>query len=100
MGKNHSSGSNLSFKIYFLVEMGEKVEVSAVTGLSLHTRWVGKFGHLVQVTPKEDEAGAHAEEHQSSPEADVVKGLPHAHPVGQLLGKGQAQAESKGCKNL
>lgn len=76
------------------MELGGKVEVSAVTGLSLHTRWVGQFWHLVEVTPEEDEAGAYTEEHQSSPEADVVKGLPHAHPVGQLLGKGQAQAES------
>lgn len=60
----------------------------------LHTRRVGQLGHSVEVGPEEDEAGAHEEEHQSGPEADAVKGLPHAHPIGHLLGKGWAQIES------
>lgn len=56
--------------------------VSAYRGASgLHTRRVGQFGHLVEVGPEEDEAGTDEEEHQSRPEADVVQGLPHAHPV-------------------
>lgn len=60
----------------------------------LHTRWVRQLGHSVEVGPEEDEAGAHEEEDQSDPETDVVKGLPHAHPVRHLLGKGWAQVES------
>ena len=72
--------------------MGILVGVAVASGL--HTWRVGQLRHSVEVGPEEDEAGAHEEEHQSSPEADAVKGLPHAHPVGHLLGMGWAQIES------
>lgn len=51
------------------------------------TRWVGEIRHFVEVTPKEDEAGPNAEEHQGSPKADIVKGLPHTYPVRHFLQK-------------
>lgn len=60
-------------------------EVGAGAGSWLDTRWVREIRNLVEVTPKEDEAGTDAEEYQSCPKADVVEGLPHAHPVGHFL---------------
>lgn len=74
--------------------MGGKTEIRAATGLGLHTWWVGQFRYFIEVAPEKDEAGSYGKEHQSSPEADVVKGLTHAHPLGHLLWKGWAQAES------
>jgi hypothetical protein len=87
-GRDYTVDSSLFFfKIYFLLEVSEETEVN--TGSRLDTRRVGEVRHSVEVTPQEDEAGTDAEEDQSSPETDVVKSLPHAHPVGHLLGKGQ-----------
>lgn len=66
-------------------------------GSRLDARWVRQIWHLVEVAPEEDEGGAHAEEHQSRPEADVVEGLAHAHPVGHLLGKGRCRLRGQGA---
>lgn len=59
--------------------------MGASAGSGLDTWWVGEIRNLVEVTPKEDEAGTDAEEHQSCPKAEVVEGFPHAHPVGHFL---------------
>ncbi|KAK2094248.1 hypothetical protein P7K49_027986 [Saguinus oedipus] len=64
--------------------MGGKVKLKSVRTKAGNTAGRGDRT-LGSSRPGGEEAAAHAEEHESSPEADVDKGISHAHPVGHFL---------------